>query len=321
MRLAVALAAAFAPTVASVALATEEGNGPAMAHGEELETLLRRHVEVLAGEIGERSVRRPAALARAADYVRAVFREARHSVTEQSYDYAGLRVANIVAVPPGTDEAAPFYVVGAHYDTVAGTPGADDNASGVAVLLALAARFADRPPPVPLRLVAFTLEEPPAFATRHQGSRVYVRTLRRNGAPVRGAIVLEMVGYTRAAQSYPLVLRWAGYPRRGDYIGIVANRRSRAFGRTVLRGFERTPDLPVESLFVPFDGWLLPDTRLSDHASFWDAGWPAVMVTDTAYFRNPHYHGAGDRPETLDIPFMGRIVQALERALAMLAEG
>ena len=282
----------------------------------DLQGNLRRHVASLSVDIGDRTPLKPEKLARAADYVRDAFADAGLRVTDQDYDYHGVRVANIIADFPG--DASAYYVIGAHYDTVPGTPGADDNASAVAVLLELAARLGRSPPPVPVRLAAFTLEEPPAHTTGLQGSRVFVRRIKRLGHRVLGAVVLEMVGYTSPRQDYPLPLHWAGYPDRGNFIGIVGNWPSRPLGRAVLKGFRANPDLPVESLFVPFNGWVLPDTRLSDHAPFWDAGWPALMVTDTAYFRNPYYHGPGDTMETLDFAFMAELVKSLELALAEL---
>ncbi len=128
-----------------------------------------------------------------------------------------------------------------------------------------------------------------------------------------------MVGFTAPKQEYPVFLQWAGYPKTGDFIGVVGNRPSRAFGERVLDGMRRNPALPVESLFVWFNGWLLADTRLSDHASFWDRGFPALMVTDTAYFRYRNYHGPGDRAETLDYAFMAELVRSLGLALDGLA--
>ncbi len=289
-----------------------------MASGGALEDALKRHVETLTVDIGARTAFRGESLTRAAGYIREVLQGAGLEVTEQAYDYHGRRVANLIAAPPDTAGAAAYYVVGAHYDTVPTTPGADDNASGVAVLLELARRLAEIPLRAPLRLVAFTLEEPPAFTTRHQGSRVFVRACKRAGERVLGAVVLEMVGYTCPRQDYPLVLQWAGYPKHGRFIGIVGDRRSRRFGRAVLKGFQKNERLPVESLFVPLRGWVLPATRLSDHASFWDQGLPAVMVTDTAFFRNPNYHLPTDTIDTLDFGFMAELVESLTLALAEL---
>ena len=302
------------------------GAAPVMGGGgDALEAALARHVRALAQDIGERSVLRGDGLDRARDYIRRTFEAAGLAVTEQPYEYRGRRVANLIADLPGAGAGARSgtvpTLIGAHYDTVLGTPGADDNASAVAVMLELAGRAAAKPPPVPLRFAAFTLEEPPTHATRDQGSRVFVRRMIESGESVAGAIILEMVGLTTAKQDYPVFLQWAGYPKTGDFIAIVGNRRSRAFGERVLAGMKRNPALPVESLFVWFNGWLLADTRLSDHAPFWDQGLPALMVTDTAYFRNPHYHGPGDRAETLDYAFMANLVRSLELALKELAGG
>jgi Zn-dependent M28 family amino/carboxypeptidase len=127
-----------------------------------------------------------------------------------------------------------------------------------------------------------------------------------------------MVGYTAPRQHYPFLPRWPGYPGQGNFIGIIGNWRSLRFGRSVLRGFRKNTNLAVESLFLPFDGWILPETRLSDHASFWDAGLPALMVTDTAFFRNPNYHLPSDTIDTLDFTFMAELVKSLELVLLEL---
>lgn len=280
------------------------------------EAELRRHARALCREIGERTLV-GGGLARAERYIIEAFGDAGLAVERQAYPYGGAEVANLVCAL-GHGDGNPV-VVGAHYDTVPGTEGADDNASAVCVLLALARRLTARPPAIPVCLVAFTLEEPPAFGTPWQGSRVFTRRMREAGNRPRGAVVLEMVGYTAAEQDYPLVLAFARYPKTGDFIGITGNGRSRSLTRTLARGFRRNPGLPVETLTVPLKGGLLPEVRLSDHSSFWDAGWPAVMVTDTAFFRNPHYHTPGDRIETLDFGFMARLVDSLELALEELA--
>lgn len=286
----------------------------------EIQAGLKAHVEALSVDIGERSVVRGDGLERAKDYVRGAFEKAGLAVTEQPYEYAGRSVANLIADLPGGTVGPMPYIVGAHYDSVPGTPGADDNASGVAVMLELARRAVVAPPPVPLRFVAFTLEESPTHATRHQGSQIFVETLVKLGGGTAGAIILEMVGLTTPKQNYPFFLTWVGYPEAGNFIGVVGNRTSRTFGERVIAGMRRNPALPVESLFVWFDGWVLYDTRLSDHAPFWDEGLPALMVTDTAYFRNRDYHGPGDRAETLDYRFMTELVVSLELALAEIAK-
>ncbi len=283
-----------------------------------VEDALRKHVAFLAGDIGPRTPFQGDGLRRAEHYIKQAFEGAGLEVTELPYQYCGCRVANLIARPPGAPGSSSYYVVGAHYDTVPTTPGADDNASAVAVMLELARRLCENRSSAPIRLVAFTLEEPPAYETGHQGSRIFVEECARGGDRVAGAIVLEMVGYTSPRQEYPFVLRWAGYPSQGNYIGVITNRRSRRLSRAVLKGFRRNENLPAESLLVPFNGYILPDTRRSDHASFWNARLPAVMVTDTAFFRNPNYHLPSDTPDTLDFGFMAQLVLSLEMAIEEL---
>ena len=279
---------------------------------------LRGHVKALAVDIGPRTAFIGDSLSRAAAYVRSTLEDAGLCVTEQAYQYHSQRVVNLLATAPTTTGASAYYVIGAHYDTVATTPGADDNASAVAVMLELARRLPEAKLKAPVLFAAFTLEEPPAFWTGHQGSRVFARACRSKGDSVLGALILEMVGCTSPRQHYPFVSRWPGYPAQGNFIGIVGNWPSRRLGRAVLRGFRNNRRLPVESLFLPFDGWILPATRLSDHASFWDAGWQALMVTDTAFFRNPNYHLPSDSIDTLDFVFMAQLVKSLELALLEL---
>jgi Peptidase family M28 len=287
----------------------------------EIETLreaLREHVNALAVDIGPRTPLNGDSLVRAAKYIRSVLEEAGLLVREQGYQYYDKRVTNVLATHPTATGSSAYYVVGAHYDTVPGTPGADDNASAVAVMLELARRLSHERLEAPVLFAAFTLEEPPAYLTGHQGSRIFVRSCRNSGDRVLGAIILEMVGFTAPRQHYPYLARWPGYPAEGNFIGIIANWRSWRVGRAVLRGFRKNIGLPVESLFLPFDGRLLPETRLSDHASFWDAGLPALMITDTAFFRNPNYHLPSDTIDTLDLTFMAELVKSLELALLEL---
>jgi Iap family predicted aminopeptidase len=177
-------------------------------------------------------------LVRAANYIHSIFEEAGLSVREQDYQYYGQRVTNVLAAAPTIAGASTYYLVGAHYDTVPGTPGADDNASAVAVMLELAARLRQELLKAPVIFAAFTLEEPPAYLTGHQGSRIFVRSCQSNGDRVLGAIILEMVGLTTPRQHYPYLARWPGYPAEGNFIGIIANWRSWRFGRAVLRGFQ-----------------------------------------------------------------------------------
>jgi hypothetical protein len=283
-----------------------------------LQDLLRDHVKTLTHTIGERSVRRPENIERAATYIQSQFEAFGLKAESQTYRYRDQHVRNIVADLPLSSGPARRYVLGAHYDSVSGTVGADDNASAVAVMLETArimqARALHATEDRQLTFVAFTLEEPPAYGTEHMGSRVFAARAKQEGQVIDGMICLEMVGYTcrePGCQHYPFPLQFLGYPKEGTFIGIVGNVNSLRFSRELRDSFRSNPNLPVVSLTVPFDGWILPAVRLSDHASFWSKGYRAVMVTDSAYFRNPHYHTPSDTMETLDFSFMAELVMNL----------
>lgn len=279
---------------------------------------LRTHLTMLTRTIGERSVRTPANLERTADYLQSQFQAYGLGVRRQEYRYHDLPVANVVARLEPTSNLTKHYVLGAHYDSVAGTVGADDNASAVAVLLETSrmvqvAVAGGRSAPA-ITFVAFALEEPPAYGTRFMGSRVFASKARKESLSIDGMICLEMVGYTCSepgCQQYPFPLQFLGYPKEGTFIGIVGNVRSLSFSRELRKSFRKNADLPVVGLTVPFDGYILPAVRLSDHASFWSQGYRAVMLTDSAFFRNPHYHLASDTMETLDLDFMAELVHSL----------
>lgn len=279
---------------------------------------LRRHVAMLTRTVGERSIRQPDKLAQAADYIRTWFEGLGLPARKQSYRYRGVEVSNIVARLGSTTYPSRHYVLGAHYDAVDGTVGADDNASAVAVLMetARAARevVAVDGQDMGITFAAFTMEESPAFGTRFMGSRVFAAEARKKAIRIEGMICLEMVGYTcrePGCQRYPFPLQFMRYPKTGDFIGIVGNMKSASFTRGLRRSFEANPDLPVVALTVPLNGWLMPNVRLSDHASFWNYGYRAVMVTDSAFYRNPHYHLPSDTMETLDYDFMAELVESL----------
>ncbi len=279
---------------------------------------IEQHLHLLTKEIGERSVRRWQNHAQTRDALLEIFQRIGLETTLETYDYAGTSVANVIAeINPGR-QPTQRYLVGAHYDTVAGTVGADDNASGVAVLLELATVLQENrtllDPNLSIRLVAFALEEPPVFSTPYMGSKVNARAMKANQEVLNGMICLEMVGYTchrKGCQSYPFPLKFMNYPQTGDFIGIVGNYQSRKFTAALMNAFRNNPALPAISLSVPFNGWLMPAIRLSDHAPFWDQGFNAVMITDTAFYRNPHYHLRSDTMDTLDTGFMAELVRSL----------
>ena len=279
---------------------------------------LKDHLRMLTQTIGERSVLLPENLKKTQEYIETFYQDIDIPVHCESYPYRNYTVANVVAEISFCDTPTKHYLVGAHYDSVAGTVGADDNASAIAVQLETARHLnalkGNQELDLAVKFVSFTLEEPPAFGTRHMGSRVYAMKAWKQKEQIDGMICLEMVGYTchdPGCQSYPFPLMFLGYPEQGDFIGIVGNLSSKGFTEALYRDFCRNPDLPVIKLTVPLGGYLLPSVRLSDHSSFWDRGYKAVMITDTAFFRNPHYHRASDTMDRLDYGFMAELVKSL----------
>jgi len=287
----------------------------------EIQNNLKKTVHVLAREIGPRGCLQAEALYRAGEYIASELTACGYSVLEQPCNYRGRTYKNIYVEKTGSSRPEEIYIVGAHYDTVAGTPGADDNASAVAGLLELARLLADRPLAATLHFVAFTLEEPPLFRSKKMGSYVYAERLSRAGTNVRGMICLEMIGFfsdSPGSQLFPLpFMKWV-YPEKGNFITLVSNLQSRGFLQSVRRGFRKGTDLPVESLSTVS---IVPGVDFSDHRSFWKFGYNAIMVTDTAFYRNPHYHGAGDVPETLDYERMAEVVLGLNSAIEGVSGG
>jgi len=218
----------------------------------------------------------------------------------------------ILQLPAAHSSASAPLIIGAHYDTVPGTPGADDNASGVAVLLELAHYLATQPLPRPIWCVAFDLEEYGLL-----GSRAYARSLQAQQQSVHLMLSLEMLGYcdrTPHSQTYPSPLLAQVYPNRGDYLALIGNPSTLGKMRRLKKQI-RQAGAACEYLPVPNRGQAIPATRQSDHASFWDCGYPALMVTDTAFLRNPHYHQPSDRLDTLDLDFMTHICRGLMTGL------
>jgi Zn-dependent M28 family amino/carboxypeptidase len=283
-----------------------------------LEERLRRHVRALAGEIGERHVWRPKALHAAAGYIRRELEALGLAVAPQGYDAYGVRCENLEVTIPGSSRASEIVLAGAHYDTVEGSPGADDNASGIAGLIEIARALRGSHPERTLKLVAFVNEEAPFFYFGEMGSRVYARAARQRGDDIRVMLSLEMLGCYAdepGSQAYPPFLKWF-YPARGNFIAFVSNLRSRRALAEVTRAFRAHCGFPAERLASPA---FVPGVSWSDQLSFWRAGYPGVMVTDTAFYRYAHYHQATDTPERLRYPEMARVVEGLARALGVLA--
>jgi Zn-dependent M28 family amino/carboxypeptidase len=280
------------------------------------EKRLHRHVEALAGDIGERNVWRPHALEAAARYIEAELSALDYAVTAQEYEAEGVTCRNLdVTVHGKTKE---IVLAGAHYDTVPGSPGADDNASGVAGVIEIARALREAKPACTVKLVAFVNEEPPFFYFGEMGSKVYAEAARRRGDDIRAMLSLEMLGcysQERGSQDYPAFLKWF-YPDRGNFIAFVSNLRSRGVLGELVRAFRAGSDFPAERLASPA---IVPGVSWSDQLSFWRQGYPAVMVTDTAFYRYPHYHQPTDTPDRLDYASMARVVEGLARAIGVLA--
>ncbi|MGD2022575.1 MAG: M28 family peptidase [Desulfobacterales bacterium] len=289
-----------------------------MVDRQQIQQRLRDHLHALTVTIGERSVSRPENLEKTAAYITSFYRDIGLAVDRQAYSYAQLPVDNVITEISFRENPQRRFLLGAHYDSVSGTVGADDNASAIAVQLEVARLLSQKAdndaPDLAIKFVSFALEEPPVYGTRYMGSRVYARMARSQKEKIDGMICLEMVGYAchqPGCQNYPFPLMFMDYPETGNFIGIVSNFKSRGFAKNLVAQFQKNEDLPVVKLTVPFNGWIMPAVRLSDHASFWDKGYKAVMVTDSAFFRNPYYHTAADTMDKLDFEFMAKVVESL----------
>jgi len=272
---------------------------------------LRAHVDVLAGRIGERTQARPEALRAAEDYLAAELANTGGTPVRLEFTVRGVRAANLELTLLGRRLPQEIVVIGAHYDSARGSPGANDNASGVAAALVLAGRLSAKPHARTLRVVLFANEEPPNFQTDRMGSLVYARGSRARGDHIVAMLSLETMGYysdVKGSQKYPAPLGLL-FPSRGNFIGFVSNPDSADLLRTTIASFRKHARFPSEGVAMAEDR---PGIGWSDHWAFWQAGYPAVMVTDTAPFRYPHYHTRGDTPDKLDYERLARVVVGLE---------
>lgn len=294
----------------SSAASTEPSSSPVTPEQQALARSLERHVVALATEIGGRDIEHFEALEQAASYIEQRWRAQGYEVASQPYTVEAVSVRNLEVERRGTEHPEQIVVVGAHYDSCAANPGANDNGSGVAAMLELSRAFAEVSTARTLRFVAFVNEEPPYFHTDAMGSLVYARRSKQRGEDIVGMLSLETMGYYTSApdsQHYPPVLSLL-YPSRGNFVAMVGNARSRPFVRQVVRAFERHTSFPVESIAatdaIEGIGW-------SDHWSFYRQGYPALMVTDTAPNRYAYYHTMDDTPDKLDYLSMARVVAGL----------
>jgi len=276
---------------------------------------LKQVVTMLADGIGTRTYRDLDQLDKAADYIAGQFTSFGYQVSRQPFLFAGTTYHNVIAELKGTHSPESLLIVGAHYDSVGTTPGADDNASGVAGLLGLAQALAGRKPRNTIRFVAFALEEWPVYRSSNMASFHYARSLYKKNESVEGMICLEMLGFfsdAAGSQHYPFPLMNRIFPKTGNFIALVGNQRSKGFTGQITASFKKATDLPCITLNAPA---IVVGIDFSDHWSFNKFGYKALMVTDTAFYRNPHYHEPSDQPGTLDYGRMAKVVQGLTRSL------
>src|SRR2546430_1928301 len=287
---------------------------------------LRANVQKLAGEIGERNMWHYAQLNAAADFIEDSFSRTGLRTRRESYQMRGQSCHNIETEIPGSRPE--IIVIGAHYDSVFGSPGANDNGSGAAAVLALAQRFAAREteqssprwtPNKTLRFVAFVNEEPPYFLSGEMGSLVYARRCKERGDKISAMISLETIGYFSDAphsQTYPSPGLGVFYPKVGNFIGFVSNVQSRALLRRVIALFRKHPEMPAQGASLP---GFIAGVSWSDQWSFWQEGYPAIMVTDTAPFRYPYYPSSNDTPDKLEYDRFALVVSGMEKVIEKLS--
>jgi Zn-dependent M28 family amino/carboxypeptidase len=271
---------------------------------------LRQHVEMLAGTIGERNIWKYAALNRAAEYIEAQLTAAGYTPERQTFEVSKLPVSNVEAALIGNDRPDEIVVLWAHYDSVPGCPGANDNGSGIAALLELADRFSRHPRRRTVRFVAFVNEEPPFFRTGQMGSVVYANAAKTRGDRIVGMLALETMGCfsdMKGSQTYPPPIA-SFYPDVGNFIGFVANVRSAPLLWKARRAFKRHTSFPLQTAALPAS---VPGVGWSDHWAFWQAGYRAMMITDTAPFRYRWYHTGNDTADKIDYDRLAVVVDGV----------
>jgi peptidase M28-like protein len=291
---------------------------PLTPNQREMRGELQRHVIVLAREIGVRSDRTYSNVQGAAAYIERMLKALGYQVVSQEYTAHDHIYRNLEATLRGTSRPQEVVILGAHYDTAEQAPGADDNASGVAGVLVLARVFAQARQSRSVRFLFFPNEEPPSFPTAAMGSRQYASAARERNDQITAMLSIESIGYydtEKGSQRYPFPLNFA-YPNVGDFIGFVSNLSSRSLLHRAITAFRAHATLPTQGAAAP--SWV-PGVWWSDHWSFWREGYPAIMITDTAPYRNPFYHTPQDTPDKLDYDRMARVVHGLTHVVRALA--
>jgi hypothetical protein len=297
----------FALAFASVACQAQKVQGHESVSADPAR--LSMHVNKLAMDLYPRVANFGGHLNEAAAYMKAQFLLNTPRVSEQAYEVKGVTYRNVIA--KFGPETGSITVIGAHYDSCWITPGADDNASGSAALLELSRIFKERPPKEAVELVAYTLEEPPFFGTSYMGSFVHAQSLKEKGADVRVMISVEMIGYfseDTASQKYPMKVLEYVYPDKGNFIAVVGRFTDTFQTQRIKYAMSKASPIKVETLSAPSD---LMEIGLSDHRNYWEQGYKAVMITDTAFLRNQNYHQRSDTPETLNFKKMAEVVDGI----------
>lgn len=289
-----------------------------MANEEIIGQSLKQHVTALAAGCGERNIGHPQGLTKAANYITEALTSMGYQVLRQEYKVKGITCTNLEAIRHGSDKPDDIIIIGAHYDSVDGSPGANDNGSGVAATLELARAFTRFQTRRTVRFVFFANEEPPFFNTDKMGSYVYAHRARQQGDKIKLAIILETIGYYTDApgsQLYPRFLKFM-YPDRGNFVAFVSNLGSRAALHQIVKLFRKNSAFPAHRIAAPA---FVPGIALSDHSAFWLHGYHAIMVTDTALYRYPFYHSNKDTPDKLQYFPFAQVTIGLINAIAELA--
>ncbi len=289
----------------------------------QIESNLRLHVDRLAGLIGPRYLQKPKTIVATIGYIEGQWAGMGFKSSRETYDALGDQATNLIVEQTGNKRANEIILLGAHYDTVFSTPGADDNASAVAVMLEVSRLLREHQSKRTIRYVAFACEETPYFNVGSMGSQYHARQARMQVEQILGMLCLEMVGYYSTADNSqavpPLIPKWMHrfFPHRGDFLAAIGNMASWKLCWKFRRGFKRgARSMPLFSICLPEK---INDIRLSDNSSFWDQGYPALMLTDTSFFRNPNYHRATDTPDTLDYQRMTEVTLGVASALRLLS--
>ena len=283
-----------------------------------LEEQLKKHIQSLAGDIGERNVFHPDKLSEASLYIQKFWQEQGFHTQYQDYITENIPCKNLWVQIDGKTLPNETVIIGAHYDSVWTSPGANDNASGIAALLEISRTLKNMQPRRSIILIAFVNEEPPFFLTDQMGSSVFAKEMAKQGKIISSMIALETIGYftnEENSQQYPPLIGWF-YPSKGNFLAVVGNLKSRKLVKKVAKYFQASIDFPIEIISAPRN---LPGIDWSDHASFWEHGYQAVMVTDTAPYRYPHYHQASDLPDKITYPAYTKVVYGLIEVVKQLA--